>query len=40
MIWDNVWKKFDEWYQDGSDPSWEEQKEKIQELVEQALKEK
>jgi len=38
--WKKVWDKFDEWYSENFDPEWEEQKEKIKDLVNGELEDK
>lgn len=35
--WDLLWEKFDGWYNDSDDPSWENQKKHLESLIEEQL---
>lgn len=35
--WDLFWKKFNSWYDDSNEPSWEDQKNHIESLIEEQL---
>lgn len=37
LNWKSIWEKFNNWYEDSNNPSWEAQKSHLQNLIDEEL---